>query len=196
MDGMHESGSAPLTEWLRHWQQDGGSARLDSRLMQAIYGELRRIAAQRLARELKAPLTPTELVHETWLRMKPGDAPISDRNAFLRLASVAMRNLLVDQARERMASKRHAVRQAITVSLLADESPSVMADTRLLDLDRAMDALASDHPRAAEAVGLRAFAGLDLVELASALDVSLATAKRDLAFGRAWLAQALSERDA
>lgn len=196
MDGVHESDSAPLTEWLRHWQQDGRSARLDGRLMQAIYGELRHIAAQRLARELKAPLTPTELVHETWLRLKPGDAPIADRNAFLRLASVAMRNLLVDQARERMANKRHAIRQAITVSVLADDSPSVMADARLLDLDRAIDELARSHPRAAEAVALRAFAGLDLADLASALDVSLATAKRDLAFGRAWLAEALMEHGA
>src|SRR5690606_19331428 len=120
------------------------------------------------------------------LRLKPSGAPITDRNSFLRLASVAMRHLLVDQARERLAGKRQALRQTITLSLIADDADDALDDHRLLDLERALAALAVDHPRAAEAVSLRAFAGLELDEMASALDVSLATAKRDLAFGRAW----------
>jgi RNA polymerase sigma factor (TIGR02999 family) len=183
----------PLTEWLREWQQSGDD-RLDNRLLEALYMELRRVAAQRLARESQATVTPTELVHETWLRLKPPNTPIADRNSFLRIASVAMRHLLIDQARERLSQKRHGVMQTITVSLAENGvQQHALDDTQLLDLDRALDALASGHPRVAEAVVLRAFAGLDLHELADALRVSLATAKRDLAFGRAWLAATLKD---
>jgi len=183
----------PLTEWLCEWQQSG-DGRLDARLLEALYTELRRVAVQRLARELQATVTPTELVHETWLRLKPPNTPIADRNSFLRLASVAMRHLLVDQARERLSQKRRGVMQTITVSLAENGAQQrTLDDTQLLDLDRALDALASGHPRVAEAVVLRAFAGLDLHELASALCISLATAKRDLAFGRAWLAATLKD---
>jgi RNA polymerase sigma factor (TIGR02999 family) len=183
----------PLTEWLREWQQSGDD-RLDNRLLEALYMELRRVAAQRLARESQATVTPTELVHETWLRLTPPNTPLADRNSFLRIASVAMRHLLIDQARERLSQKRHGVMQTITVSLAENGvQQHALDDTQLLDLDRALDALASGHPRVAEAVVLRAFAGLDLHELADALRVSLATAKRDLAFGRAWLAATLKD---
>jgi len=184
----------PLTEWLRDWQLQSGEMRLDARLLEAVYTELRRMAAQRLARESRATITPTELVHETWLRLKPSGAHIADRNSFLRLASVAMRHLLIDQARERLSQKRYGVMQTITVSLAGNGAQQhALDDTQLLDLDRALDALASGHPRVAEAVVLRAFAGLDLHELADTLRVSLATAKRDLAFGRAWLAATLRD---
>lgn len=183
----------PLTDWLRDWQRRGGESRLDARLLNAIYAELKRIAMVRLARESGAPLTPTELVHEAWLRLKPSGAPISDRNAFLRLASVAMRHLLVDQARERLAGKRGGAMRFITLSLAANGDDHALNDGRLLDLDRALETLAADHARAAEAVMLRAFGGLDLDELAQTLNVSLATVKRDLAFGRAWLSAELKE---
>jgi len=183
----------PLTEWLRDWQRTGSDTRLDARLLEATYAELKRIASQRLMHESATPLTPTELVHETWLRLKPADSPITDRNGFLRLASTAMRHLLIDQARERLAGKRHGHHQTITISLISDGPANALDDHRLLDLDRALSTLARDHPRAAEAVSLRAFAGLELGELATALGISLATAKRDLAFGRAWLSAELKE---
>lgn len=183
----------PLTEWLHEWQQSGND-RLDDRLLEVLYDELRRVAVQRLAHESQAAITPTELVHETWLRLKPPNTPIVDRNSFLRITSVAMRHLLVDQARERLSQKRYGVMQTLTVSLAENGAQQrALDDTQLLDLDRALDALASGHPRVAEAVVLRAFAGLDLHELAGALCISLATAKRDLAFGRAWLAATLRE---
>lgn len=183
----------PLTEWLHDWQCRPGNGRLDARLLEALYVELRRVAAQRLSQEFQATITPTELVHETWLRLKPPGAPLADRNGFLRLASVAMRHLLVDQARGRLSQKRRGMAQTITVSLTGDGAQRILDDTQLLDLDRALHALAACHPRTAEAVTLRAFAGLDLKELADTLRVSLATAKRDLDFGRAWLTAALAE---
>lgn len=186
----------PLTEWLRAWQAQPGGPRMDARVMEAVYGELRRLAAQRLAGESRSALTPTELVHETWVRLKPPHAPIADRNAFLRLASVAMRNLLVDQARDRLAGKRGGAHKAVTLSLLSDESSQAYDDTRMLDLDRALAALGAEHPRHAEAIVLRAFGGLALDEVAAALGISLATVKRDLAFARAWLLQALNGADA
>lgn len=195
VDGISTESVSPLTERLRAWQQSGGGERLDSDLIEAIYGELRVIAAQRLARESAAALTPTELVHEIWMRLKPTAEPIGDRNGFLRLASVAMRHLLVDQARERAAHKRQAVMHTLTLPLFDGGHHESLDDDQLIDLDRSLAQMAMAHPRIAEAVSLRAFAGLDLAEVADVLDVSLATAKRDLAFGRAWLRVALGQVD-
>lgn len=182
-----------LTELLRDWQNNKHDSRLDARLTEALYMDLRRMAAQSLARESRSALTPTELVHETWLRLKPPSAPIANRHSFMRLVSVAMRHLLVDQARERLSHKRNDDRRTVTVSLRSDTSRTILDDTQLLDLDLALTQLATDHPRIGEAMVLRIFAGLDLSELAASLGTSLATAKRDLAFGRAWLIAALAE---
>lgn len=189
-EGFSHSDS-PVTEWLREWQRQEGATRIDARLLDVVYAELKRIARQRLARESLSPLTPTELVHETWMRLRPSDSTFADRHAFLKLASTAMRHYLVDQARERLAGKRAAGAHVTTLSFAADAKGDRFDDVRLIDLDQAMERLAIDHPRAAEAISLRAFGGLNLDELASAMQVSLATAKRDLAFGRAWLGAAL-----
>ena len=188
-----ENKPQPVTKWLRDWQRHPNNARLDERPVEALYSELRPVAAQLLLRESRSAFTPTELVHETWLRLKPPETVIADRNSFLRLASVAMRHLLVDQARERLAKKRYGVMQTITLSLADSGTQHVLDDMQMLDLDRALDALAGDHPRVAEAVTLRTFAGMDLNELAVTLSVSLATVKRDLSFGRAWLTAKLQD---
>ncbi len=177
------------TQCLLDWQARPHDPGVAERLARAVYGQLREIAAARLRREQAQPFTPTELVHETWLRLKPPGEALSGREQFYKLASTAMRNLLVDQARERLADKRGGGQVRITLSL-ADREHG-FSDERLLDLDRALARLAVDHPRPAQVVTLRSFGGLELTEVAQALAVSLATIKRDWAFACAWLADAL-----
>ncbi len=185
-----------VTRLLREWRNGDVDGDVAARLARALYGELHRAARQRIARESAAEVTATELVHETWLRFVPAQVPIEDRHAFLRFASVAMRHVLVDRARQRVSDKRGGGWQRITIPLVDSDAGSSSDSTRLLDLDRALSGLGADHPRVAEAIGLRVFAGLDLAEVAETLHVSLATAKRDLAFGRAWLGDALREKEA
>ena len=183
----------PVTQWLRRWRDSPADAEAASFLLSAVYAELHRVAAQRIARESNAEATPTELVHETWLRLVPGQVPCEDRHAFMRFASVAMRNALVDQARERAAEKRGGQWQRITITLQLSDGATAWPIERLLDLDRALCGLAEEHARVAKTIELRAFAGLELTEVAAVLGVSLATVKRDLAFGRAWIADALKD---
>jgi RNA polymerase sigma factor (TIGR02999 family) len=180
-----------VTHLLRDWRDGDVEGDAATRLLRALYGELHRVALQRISRESDTDISPTELVNETWLRLVPEQVPVEDRHAFLRFASVAMRNILVDQARERASSKRGGNWQRITISLAEAGAGDKPDATRLLDLDRALTGLGVDHPRVAEAIGLRVFTGLDLADVAETLGISLATVKRDLAFGRAWLGDAL-----
>lgn len=179
-----------ITRNLIAWQADPSDPVLADQLANGVYAQLRSIAAARLRRELSSTLTPTELVHEAWLRIKPPDGPpLARREQFLKFASTAMRNVLVDQARERLADKRGSGRRQVTLSLLDDQA--LVGDEELLDLDRALDRLALDHPRVAEVVLLRCFGGLTMDEIAVAHSSSLSTIKRDWLFGSAWLADAM-----
>lgn len=183
----------PLTRWLHAWQaapHDRGAA---DRLAREVYQQLREIARARLRRERAPPVSATELVHEAWLRLSPGEAPLRDRAQFFRLASTVMRNFLVDQARERLAQRNGGGHVQVTLALAeAGDGGQAWPDQRLLDLDRALAGLAGDHPRAAEAIALRLFAGLSLEEIAEVTGVALATVKRDIGFARAWLTDALN----
>jgi RNA polymerase sigma factor (TIGR02999 family) len=178
---------------MRAWQARPGDPQLADRVAGAVYNDLHAIAAARLRRESAPPFTPTELVHEAWLRLRPQGEPIADRSHFFRLASVAMRRLLIDHARERLAAKRGGGAVRVTLSLADAGQP--FDDHRLLDLDRALNALADQHPRAAETALLRCFGGLTLDEVAQAMESSLATVKRDLRFAHAWLADAIGDEE-
>lgn len=183
-------GNASLTASLRAWQAGTLDRKGQEALARAVYGELKQVARQRLRRESSEPFTPTELVHEAWIRLKPPPGGLGDRTQFFRLASTVMRNLLVDEARERLAAKRGGGAQGVT--LRADAlGGEVMDDARTLDLDQALARLAADHPRIAEVAVMRCFGGLEVEEVAAALSISPATVKRDWTFGRAWLAEAL-----
>jgi RNA polymerase sigma factor (TIGR02999 family) len=193
-DAKNEARTA-ITVLLREWRESPQDGRIAARLMDIVYAELRRMAAQRLARETRSAITPTELVHETWLRLVPQQVPVEDRHAFFRFASVAMRNALVDEARERASLKRGSAWQRVTMRLTTPTGETEWDADHVLDLDRALDRLAADHPRVAEIIGLRVFAGLDLEGIADTCRTSLATVKRDLTFGRAWLSDALGALD-
>ena len=181
---------APVTEWLIAWGQGDQLAR--ERLMEAVYGDLRRRAAAFLRRERQAhTLQPTALVHEAFLRLvDQSRASWKNRAQFLAVAARMMRRVLVDHARARGARKRDA---GLRVSL--DDAPELAeagtTDVDLLALDQALQALAALDERQATIVELRYFAGLTVEEAAEVLDVSPATVKRDWVAARAWLFQRL-----
>ncbi|HAV62018.1 MAG TPA: RNA polymerase subunit sigma [Verrucomicrobiales bacterium] len=157
-------------------------------LFQAAYDELRRLAAQKMAREAPGhTLQPTALVHEAWLRLIGPDvhAGFENRAHFFGAAAEAMRRILVDHARRKNALKHGG--QLERVDLDAVEVVSPMPDDELLALDEALDRLAAVDTRAAEMVKLCFFVGLTQADAARELGVSLATAERVWSFARAWL---------
>jgi RNA polymerase sigma factor (TIGR02999 family) len=135
-------------------------------------------------------LNTTALVHEAYVKLvDAGRAQWHDRHHFLAVASIAMRQILVDHARSRLRAKRGG--GAITVPL--DEAPGLVArEARdLLDLDEALGRLEATDPRLVRVVECRYFTGLGEQETADALGVSLRTVQRDWLKARAWLRAAL-----
>ncbi len=166
-----------------------GEADASERLMQHVYGELRAMAAARMSREPAGhTLQATALVHEAWLRLvdEGGRSHFQNRAHFFGAASEAMRRVLVDRARRRLAEKRGGGARAATpldeVDIVAP-APS----EELLQINDALDKLAAADPRKAELVKLRYFVGLSFDEVASLLGISVPTAHRDWAYARAWL---------
>jgi RNA polymerase sigma factor (TIGR02999 family) len=156
-----------------------------------LYEELRALAHRQRSRESANPtIHTTELVHEAYLRLADDERVRGRGRAyFFGAAAQAMRRVLVDAARRRGALKRGGDLVHVT---LGEDAASVDAyASDLLDLDRALDALESEHPRLARVVELRFFGGLTVEEAAEALHVSPRTVKGDWALARAWLHEAL-----
>ncbi len=153
-----------------------------------VYDELRKLASARLANEANGhSLDATALVHEAYLRL--GDAVFADRSGFFRAAAVAMQRILVDNARRRKAGKRGGGNRTISFD---GDAPSPGADPDLLlDIDDALSRLAAEDPTSAEVARYRLFAGLSIDEAAEAMGVSRASAFREWAYARSWLATAL-----
>jgi RNA polymerase sigma-70 factor (ECF subfamily) len=181
-----ESSASEVTSLLRQWSAGDEGAR--DQLIPLVYDGLRELAHRRLwGAPLESSLSTTELVHEAYLRLvgaRRVDLP--DRANFLALASEVMRNLLVDRARGRLAAKRGSGVRPLALDeelWISDENLDTVAD-----LDDALQRLATLKPRQAQLLQHRYFGGLTLEESAAATGVSLATAKRELRFARAWLA--------
>jgi len=161
------------------------------RLMPIVYEHLRVIARHQLAgREGGGTLSTTGLVHEAYLKLGQSSAAWCDRRHFFALASVAMRHVLVDRAKARLARKREGALHRVTLDdeqIAGDEQPEVM-----LDIDEAVDRLAAVEPRLARVVECRFFGGLSEDETAEALGVTTRTVQRDWAKARMLLRRALS----
>ncbi len=161
------------------------------RLVPLVYDELRRIARAQLRHERPDhSLQATALVHEAYLRlMSDRRPPWNDREHFFRAAAEAMRRILIEHARKRGRAKRgnDPVRVELSSANLAsdDDLEQVVA------LDDAFRRLEEQDPRAADVVRLRFYAGLSVEETAKALTMSERTVKREWAFARAWLFDAL-----
>ncbi len=160
-------------------------------LLPLVYNELRRIASTKLKRErVGITLQTTALVHEAYLKLQgTGQDRIewADQEHFMRAASLAMRRILVDHARWRKRAKRDGGKQQPWADGIDVAIPSLDLPDYLLDLDSALEKLATIDPTAAEIVQLRYFAGMTNAQAAETLGISPRSADRYWAFARAWL---------
>lgn len=160
-------------------------------LIESVYGELRRLAASKLARERAQTLDATALVHEAWMRIagKDVNGPVGlefeNRAHFLGAAAEAMRRILIERARRRMSLKHGGAHTREAVE--PDQLVALPANVDILALDEALKRLALEAPDKARVVELRFFGGLSIVEAAEVMGVSRATADRAWAIARAWL---------
>jgi RNA polymerase sigma factor (TIGR02999 family) len=172
-----------VTGLLQAWGQGDPTAR--DRLIPVVYGELRRRAAARLRHERPGhTLHPTDLVHETYLRLCAQNPAWQNRDQFFAVASRLMRRILVDYARARSAAKRGG---GLRVTYAPSGSESTGADPDLLDLDAALGELAAFDETQARLVELRFFGGLSVEEAAEAMGVSRTTANREWQVAKSWL---------
>ena len=187
---LPESGSG-LTRLLQAWRE--GDGRAFSAAMERVYGELKRIAAMRIAaQERTATLSPTELVHEAMLGMMQAPMDFANRAHFLATMSLAMRSVLVDHARARAALKRGGDELRLSLSRI-DAGDEAEHAVDLLALEQALSQLEALDPRCGQVMHLTYFGGLEQDEIASLLQVSIPTVKRDLRFARAWLSKAMAD---
>ncbi|PAP77241.1 ECF-type sigma factor [Rubrivirga marina] len=171
---------------------DGLGRDLDA-LLPRVYDELRRIAHGYLGRERHDhTLCTTALVHEAYLRLAPqGDRGFRNRGHMLALASIAMRRVLVNYARDRSRDKRGGGVPPLRLSQIGPVGAAEGVD--VLALDDALAKLARVDDRAARVVECRFFGGLTVEETAGALGVGTATVKRDWRLAKAWLHRALED---
>jgi RNA polymerase sigma factor (TIGR02999 family) len=167
-------------------------------LLPLLYDELRRLAQCKISNERDGhTLQATELVHEAWLRLGAGCSRTpswNGRRHFFCAAAEAMRRILIEKARRRGALKRGGDLRRVTYQETAVAAPERGLDANaIIDLDSKIEELAGLDARKAELVRLHVFAGLELKEIADALEIAYPTAKRDWAFARAWLTRELRD---
>jgi RNA polymerase sigma factor (TIGR02999 family) len=171
---------------------EGGNTKAREQLFTVLYGELHSLAQRQLRRNSALTLSPTTLLHETYLDMSSrGSGTFPDRARFLAYASRAMRGLIIDYFRSRAAQKRGGGFQ-ITV-LKSEVVDAKEPDLQLDKLSDAMDALGIIEPRLAQVVDLKFFCGMTFAEIGAALGTSERTIKRDWEKARILLQHELTE---
>jgi RNA polymerase sigma factor (TIGR02999 family) len=171
-----------------------GDPHAAEQLLPLLYDELRRLAAQRMARESPGQtLQATALVHEAYLRLAEGDkAPHwNSRGHFFAACAEAMRRILVDQARRKLSLRRGGDLQRHPIDDREIEAPEPSVD--VLAVHEALERFQAIDATAAQIVKLRYFAGLTIPQAAEALGISASTADRSWAYARAWLHTALKQ---
>jgi RNA polymerase sigma-70 factor, ECF subfamily len=171
-----------------------GDTGAESRLLTLVYGELNRLARNHMRRERAGhTLPPSALINEAYIRLMGGDHQNwNDRVHFFANASVAMRRVIVDYARQHRAAKRPGGKMRVEL----DEA-MVAANPKIDDLliiDEALTRLAELSPRQARLVEMMYFGGLTAEEASQALKISVRTAERDWNAARAWLHRQLAPK--
>lgn len=157
------------------------------RLLPLVYEELRRLAAARMALERPGQtLQATALVHEAWLRLQQGERQSwENRGHFFAAAAEAMRRVLIDRARQKLAAKHGGGWQRVELEVI--DAPARADEDTLLWVNESLEALGREDAKAAELVKMRFFTGLSVEDAALALGVTDRTARRYWRFARAWL---------
>lgn len=167
-------------------------------LLPQVYDELRRLASHHLANEPAGhSLQATALVHEAYLRLVGTSAEVrwNHRTHFFLAAAQAMRRILVDRARARLADKRGGGWREIVLDEEIAGAVEARSDHELIGLHEALEKLGRVRPDLTRLVELRYFAGQTMAEAATSLGVPLRTAERDWTYAKAWLKQTLREAD-
>lgn len=187
MLGTHDEVEILLQTW-----RDGDAAALDE-LLPLVFEHLRRIArAQRMRIGGGETLRTTALIHETYLKLRrSGHFKAVSKQHFLNIAARAMRQILVDYARSRLAARRRDEDAGEDVA--GDEQWRALRRhaNDLIDLDAALDRLEPTQPRLVEIILCRCFAGYTDPEIADLLEVSERTVRRDWLKAKAWLIEEL-----
>jgi len=182
------SDEAPLTQWLR--AAGGGDGDAGERAYAIVYAELRRLAARQLAGGGQATLTPTALVNEAFLKLSGGTlSNLNDRRHFFNLAARAMRQTVIDYARERIAKKRGG--GLLRTQLDDSVADSALDSQQVFAIEQALVALDQQDSELAEIFTWRVFAGLTTTQIAELRGVTERTVQRSLGFARSYLHLAL-----
>lgn len=186
-----EASQARVERLLLAWNR--GKRRSRDKLIGVVYEELRQLARRTLASERGRVLEPTDLVHETYLRLVDEHLGIRwrDRSHLFAIAVRLMRRILVEHARRRRAAKRGGKQVRLTLKEALDVPARREEDFD--DLREALSRLGKCDPRLSRVVQLRYFAGFTIAETAQTLGVSPVTVERDWRSARAWLWRALRE---
>lgn len=190
MDEVDENNRTRITGMLLEARESAGGL-ASEQLAEALYPELRRIAAGLMRRERPDhTLQPTALIGEAYLRLvDQTSAEWKDRAHFLGVASRVMRQVLVDHARRHGAGKRGGGARRLTLS---DPVVGAADAVDLLVVNDALERLAAIDPRAAHVVEMRVFGGLTVQEMAHVLGVSKRTVDADWSMARLWLTRELT----
>lgn len=190
MSAEHISAASSESFTLLLQRAESGDFSAAEKILPLVYDELRKLAAAKMAREAPGQtLQATALVHEAWLRLG-GDAQPSWKNRahFFAAAAEAMRRILIENVRRKRRLRHGGHLEKLSASATGfDVAAPQMDDAQLLQLDAALERLATHDARKAELVKLRYFVGLTLEEAATTMGTSERTAKRDWAYARAWL---------
>jgi RNA polymerase sigma factor (TIGR02999 family) len=164
-----------------------GDPKAVDELLPLVYGELRKLAASKMAGESpNQTLQATALVHEAWLRLMGNDTPqFANRAHFFAAAAEAMRRILIDNARRKRAVRHGGELQRVDLDGVEIAAPG--NEDELLAVNEALDKLTAQNKAEAELVKLRYFVGMTLEEAAQVLDISARTADNYWAHARAWL---------
>jgi RNA polymerase sigma factor (TIGR02999 family) len=183
MDADPQTQVSLLLHKIRNGHQDA-----EDHLIRLVYQELRLLADSLMNQERPDhTLEPTALVHEAWIRLLDQSAlhNLRDRKHFFGAAVRAMRQVLVDHARQRAALRRGGERKRVPLDHVVEALEKKSIDIQ--SLDTALDELSGLNQRQAQVVTLRFFGGLSMEEIAQHLDVSLSTVENDFRIARAWL---------
>ncbi len=190
---MSESENADITQWLDA-ARDGDRAALD-RVLGTLYHELHAMARRQLAGQYGQTLDATALVHEAYLKLiGRRDVQFDDRAHFFAYAASAMRSVVVDYARQRLAQKRGGDLHRVT-ELPDDIEGGLRLDEDMLGLDTALTKLAAVDIKLAQVVELRYFAGLSEQEIAELLKRSERSIRRDWQKARLFLLASLGDEN-
>lgn len=181
--------AAELAKLVRDAEHVGAEAK--ERLFARLYNELHQLAERQLRRNGGVPVSPTTLLHETYLSLAAVDAEFPDRGRFMGYAARVMRGLIIDFSRQRGALKRGAGFHITRINTqFAEAIPDEHELPRLSD---ALDELAVHDARLAEVVDLKYFCGFSLTEIAAMRGMSERTVKRDWDKARLFLFQQVND---